>query len=236
MKLLLVEDDREIAEALCQVLASSYDITLVGTGKSGLEKARGGKYGLMILDLNLPDMSGLEVCQKLRSEGWKTPILILTGQDKVMDKIRLLDAGADDYLTKPFSLGELKARLRVLRRHDARRTGTEAEHLSVEDLSLDRTKHTIKRAGRPIALRRKEFVILECLMLHAGTVVSRTVLGNYAWQDGDKPWTNTIDVHIKHLRDKVDRPFGKQLILTVHGLGYKVEASSHDTNTKELGP
>ncbi|HVX47879.1 MAG TPA: response regulator transcription factor [Candidatus Saccharimonadales bacterium] len=229
MKLLLVEDDREIAEALCQVLAPTYDITLVGTGSSGLEKALSGQYGLMILDLNLPDMNGLEVCQKLRDKGWKTPILILTGQDKVMDKIRLLDAGADDYLTKPFSLGELKARLRVLRRHNAKRADAEARQLAVEDLTLDRTKHTVKRAGQPIDLRRKEFAILECLMLHAGTVVSRTVLGNYAWQDEDKPWTNTIDVHIKHLRDKVDRPFGHQLIQTVHGLGYKVAPPSHST-------
>lgn len=224
MKLLLIEDDREIAGALCQVLASAYDVSLVGTGMSGLEKARTGEYGLIILDLNLPDINGLEVCQKLRDEDWKMPILILTGQDKIMDKIRLLDAGADDYLTKPFSLGELKARLRVLRRHDSRQAGAEAERLSVGDLSLDRNQHTVKRSDNLIILRPKEFALLECLMLHAGTVVSRTVLGNYAWKDNDKPWTNTIDVHIKHLRDKVDRPFKKQLIRTMHGLGYKIEA------------
>lgn len=223
MKLLLIEDDREIAGALCHVLAPNYQVTLVGTGRSGVEQAQSGKYGLIILDLNLPDTTGLQVCQELREHGFDTPILILTGQNKIMDKIRLLDAGADDYLTKPFSLGELKARLRVLRRR-GQRPGTESESLSAGDLTLDRTKHQVRRAGQTIHLRRKEFALLECLMLHAGTVVSRTILGNYAWQGSEKPWTNTIDVHIKHLRDKVDRPFTQPVIHTVHGLGYKLDA------------
>lgn len=223
MKLLLIEDDREIAMALCHVLAPVYVVTLVGTGASGLEQAKSGKYGLIVLDLNLPDISGLSVCQELRAEGRNTPIMILTGQAKVMDKIRLLDAGADDYLTKPFSLGELKARLRVLQRR-GHRPGAEAEFLSVGELTLDRTRHQVQRAGQTIILRRKEFSLLECLMLHSGTVVSRAILGNYAWQGNDKPWTNTIDVHIKHLRDKVDRPFEQPLIQTVHGLGYKLDA------------
>lgn len=223
IKLLLIEDDREISGALSEVLAPSYEVTLAATGKSGLEQARKGKYNLLVLDLNLPDINGLEICQQLREEGWKLPILILTGQGKVMDKIRLLDAGADDYLTKPFSLGELKARLRVLRRR-TNQPDVEAEFLSVGELNLDRTRHIVRRSGQRINLRRKEFALLECLMLHAGTVVSRTILGNYAWQDNEKPWTNTIDVHIKHLRDKVDRPFGQPLIHTVHGLGYRIDA------------
>lgn len=223
MKLLLIEDDREIATALCHVLAPAYTVTLVGTGASGLQQAKTGKYGLIVLDLNLPDINGLHVCQELRTEGYNTPILILTGQTKVMEKIRLLDAGADDYLTKPFSLGELKARLRVLQRR-GHRPSVEAEFLSVGDLTLDRTKHQVQRAGQNIVLRRKEFSLLECLMLHSGTVVSRPILGNYAWQGNEKPWTNTIDVHIKHLRDKVDKPFERPLIHTVHGLGYKLDA------------
>lgn len=222
MKLLLIEDDREIATALCHVLAPVYDVTLMGSGKGGLEQARSGRYKLIILDLNLPDMNGLEVCKSLREEGCDIPILILTGQSQIMDKIRLLDAGADDYLTKPFSLGELKARLRVLQRRN-QRPGIEEERLVVGDLTLDRAKHKVWRSKRLISLRRKEFALLECLMLHAGTVVSRTILGNYAWQESDKPWTNTIDVHIKHLRDKVDRPFDRQLIRTEHGLGYRLD-------------
>jgi len=224
MKLLLIEDDREIAGALCQVLAPTYEVAVADTGAGGLEQVRGGKYNLIILDLALPDITGLEVCQQLREEGFKTPVMILTGQNKVIDKIRLLDAGADDYLTKPFSLGELKARLRVLQRR-GRRPGAEAESLSVGDLTLDRNRHRVRRSGRLIKLRRKEFALLECLMLHAGTVVSRSVLGSYAWQSSDKPWTNTIDVHIKHLRDKVDRPFSRPLIRTIHGLGYRLDVA-----------
>lgn len=227
MKLLIIEDDREIATALCYVLSATYDVTLIGTGDSGFDQAMTDAYGLIILDLNLPDMDGLKVCRQLRAEGCNTPILVLTGQRRVMDKIHLLDAGADDYLTKPFSLGELKARLRVLQRR-GHRPGTEAEILSVGELQLDRTKHRVQRAGQIINLRRKEFAMLECLMLHAGAVVSRKVLGNYAWLGSEKPWTNTIDVHIKHLRDKVDRPFKRPLILTVRGLGYKIDATRSD--------
>ena len=221
--LLLIEDDREIANALCHVLAPAYNVTLTASGNSGLERLQNETYDLVILDLNLPDMNGLEVCQQLRGSGSNTPVLIVTGQTKVMDKIRLLDAGADDYLTKPFSLGELKARLRVLRRRGSRPTAA-AEILSINELTLNRTKHEVTRSGQHIRLRRKEFLLLECLTLHAGTVVTRTILGNYAWQHGDKPWTNTIDVHIKHLRDKVDRPFDRRIIRTVHGLGYILEA------------
>jgi DNA-binding response OmpR family regulator len=223
VKLLLVEDDREIAGALCQVLAPTYEVRIVNTGKGGLEQATGGNYGIIVLDLNLPDINGLKVCQQLRSNKVETPILILTGQNKIMDKIRLLDAGADDYLTKPFSLGELKARLRVLRRRGPQ-ADSETANLLVGDISLDRTKHHVERAGQPIYLRRKEFALLECLMLHAGNVVSRTILGNYIWPGDDKPWANTIDVHIKHLRDKIDKPFDYPVIHTVHGLGYKLEA------------
>ncbi len=226
MKLLLIEDDREIATALCHVLAPVYTVTLVGTGGSGLRHALNGTYGMIILDLNLPDTNGLEVCQELRAEGCNTPVIILTGQTRVMDKIRLLDAGADDYLTKPFSLGELKARLRVLQRR-GHRPGSGAEFLSVGELTLDRVKHQVKRAGHTIDLRPKEFALLECLMLHTGTVVNRSILGNYAWQNSDKPWTNTIDVHIKHLRDKLDRPFEWPLIQTVHGLGYKLDGAEY---------
>lgn len=234
MKLLLIEDDREIANALCHVLAPLYSVTLIGKGKSGLEQAKTNRYSLIILDLNLPDISGLEICQRLRGEGHDMPILILTGQTRIMDKIQLLDAGADDYLTKPFSLGELKARLRVLQRR-GQQADASVDALSVGQLRLDRARHQARRDGQVIPLRRKEFALLECLMLHAGTVVSRTILGNYAWQAGDRPWTNTIDVHIKHLRDKIDRPFNQKYICTVHGLGYKLDITkpSRDSKTED---
>ncbi|HVI60570.1 MAG TPA: response regulator transcription factor [Candidatus Saccharimonadales bacterium] len=223
MKLLLIEDNREIGAALRQVLTADYSVTLTDSGLTGLKHARNKQFDLIILDLNLPDMAGLEVCQQLRADGFGGPVLILTGETKIMSKIKLLDAGADDYLTKPFSLGELKARLRVLLRR-GQPPAADAEPLVVGDLVLDQRQRQVRRGGQVIHLRRKEFALLECLMLHAGINVSRTLLGSYAWQGADKPWSNTIDVHIKHLRDKLDRPFEEDLITTVHGTGYRLEA------------
>lgn len=223
MQLLLIEDSRDIAATLSQALAADYVVTIAGTGFSGLHHAQNKNYDSIILDLNLPDMSGLQVCETLRSDGCTTPILILTGEAGVMTKIRLLDAGADDYLTKPFSLGELKARLRALQRRD-RQVPLDLPQLTIGELTLDKAKHQVEREGQIISLRRKEFALLECLMRHADTVVTRSALGNYAWHGADTPWTNTIDVHIKHLRDKIDRPFGRSFIQTVHGLGYKFES------------
>lgn len=222
MRLLFVEDDRGIAAALIQALANDHQITLAPTGGRGLFEARNNQYDAVILDLNLPDMSGLDVCRQMREDGMTLPILILSAETEIMSKIRLLDAGADDYLTKPFSLGELKARLRVLHRNtaNAKPLPKVIEH---GDLMLDADRHYVERQGQRITLRPKEFLLLECLMLQPGLVISRSALGNYAWH-GDTPWTNTIDVHIKHLRDKIDRPFERPLIQTVHGIGYKLTA------------
>lgn len=222
-KLLLVEDDRSIANALAQALYTSYEIDIAPTGKLGLYKTDTEQYEIIILDLNLPDLSGTIICQQLRERGVASPILILTGEDKVLTKINLLDAGANDYLTKPFSLGELKARLRVLGRPSLPRTAGPA-HLTIDDLVVDRQNFTVSRGGQPVNLRRKEFALLEYLMAHAGSVVTRDALARYVWQGSPNLWTNTVDVHIKHLRDKIDRPFGSKFIKTVHGLGYKFEA------------
>lgn len=222
MKLLLIEDDRDIALAISRALATSYSVTIAGTGETGIAKVRTGAYDLVVLDLNLPDISGHEVCANIRKYSSSLPILVLTGNDKVLTKIKLLDAGADDYLTKPFSLGELKVRLRAIHRR-ASRNNNQQRLLVFDDLILDSDRHSVERAGQPIKLRRKEFALLECLMQNSGQVVTRDILSNYAWRENEDPWTNTIDVHIKYLRDKVDRPFDKQLIKTVHGLGYKLE-------------
>lgn len=231
MNILLIDDDRGISSALKQALVGSFALDIAYDGVSGLERARSGKYQLIILDLDLPDMTGLAVCQQLRSEGLAVPILVLTGDSAILHKINLLDAGANDYLTKPFSLGELKARLRVL----GRQIGIAVplpQFLAVDDIILDSQTHQVRRAGVLLVLRRKEFAMLECLMQNAGTVVTRQALMHYAWQAHQDPWTNTIDVHIKYLRDKVDRPFARQLIKTVHGLGYKLEAPRGVANTK----
>jgi DNA-binding response OmpR family regulator len=231
MKVLLIEDDRGIALALSQALALTHVVVIASEGLEGIRLARREQFDVIILDLNLPDMNGLEVCEEMRALGVNTPILILSGESQVLSKIRLLDAGANDYLTKPFSLGELKARLRVLDRQK-HRGQAHSTQLRVADLTIDTKRHIVTRAGETIKLRRKEFLLLECLMRQVGTVVSRKVLAEYAWPDADSPWANTIDVHIKYLRDKIDRPFPRHLIHTVHGMGYKIEAAGGQPDEK----
>ena len=221
-KVLLVEDDRNISGALAHALRSTYEVDVAATGKLAFYKTDIEAYDVIILDLNLPDMGGLHICQELRVRGVKAPILILSGEANVLTKINLLDAGANDYLTKPFSLGELKARLRTLIRN-APQTAAPTAKLIVGELTLDRQKYSVSFRDTDISLRRKEFCLLECLMENAGLVVSRDKLAHHAWQGPGGLWTNTVDVHIKHLRDKLDRRFGIRIIHTVHGLGYKFE-------------
>lgn len=229
MKLLLIDDSSEICTALSRALYTDYDVDIAPTGQIGLNKALTNDYSLIILDLNLPDMNGLEVCQTLRYQNVSIPILILSAETKVLSKINLLDAGADDYLTKPFSLGELKVRLRTLLRHSVTST-VHHNHLVVGSLELDSAEHSVYRDGTNIKLRRKEFALLECLMQNPGDVVSRPQLSNHAWNESEEPWKNTIDVHIKYLRDKIDKPFTKKLILTVHGFGYKLDIDEQVNN------
>lgn len=225
MKLLLIEDSRDICLALSKALATLHDIDIAPTGQQGLTLAATNEYSVIILDLGLPDINGQEVCRKIRDFDHQTPILILSGETKVLTKIAVMDIGADDYLTKPFSLGELKVRLRALERRSSL-SPTHASHLTVTDLTLDSNTHVVHRGDQEIKLRKKEFALLECLMHNAGSVVSRQMLSNYAWHGEQDTWTNTVDVHIKYLRDKIDRPFETQLIKTVHGLGYKLESKT----------
>lgn len=221
-KLLLIEDDKGISSALKQALASNYSVEVTDKGLIGVELASSNKYQLIILDLNLPDSKGLDICRDIRANGINTPIIIITADSAVLKKISLLDAGANDYLTKPFSLGELKARMRVTERTSSYSEPV-TQFLYIHDIVLDCISHQVKRAGVSIELRKKEFMMLECLMQNSGTVVTRQALMHYAWNGNQDPWTNTVDVHIKYLRDKVDRPFSVPLIKTVHGLGYKLE-------------
>lgn len=221
-KILLVDDDRHIARALALALRSSFAVDLAADGEQALALLVDSEYSAIVLDLNLPGISGLDVCQQLRATGISTPILILTGESQVLTKINLLDAGANDYITKPFSLGEFKARLRVLIRTNHHAVSP-LKHLKVSGLILNRQTRTVTREGVVITLRRKEFALLECLMEYAGTVVTRPTLTRHAWQGEADPWTNTVDVHVKYLRDKIDRPFAQPLIQTVHGLGYRMK-------------
>jgi two-component system OmpR family response regulator len=226
-KMLLIEDDRKIAGALAHALKNAYDVESTSSGKLAIYKTDRQQYDIIVLDLNLPDMPGIFICQQLRDRGLRTPILILTGEAKILTKINLLDAGANDYLTKPFSLGEFNARLRVLVRSAAEQlVQPVVKSLVIHGVSLDRQRYSVTRDGVNIPLRRKEFDILECLLEQAGHVVSRDALSRRLWADHEDRWTNTVTVHIKSLRDKIDRPFNRALIQTVHGRGYKFEAPS----------
>ncbi len=224
-KVLLVEDDRGIASALKQALQTVYHLTIAPTGQAAFYKADSGHYDIILLDLGLPDVPGATICRQWRDKGLETPILVLTADTHTMTKVNLLDSGANDYLTKPFSLGELKARMRALIRNYQQRPAPAAK-LIVGDIVLDREVFEVTREDRLVPLRRKEFSLLECLMEHAGSVVTRRTLTRYAWQGAEELWTNTIDVHIKHLRDKLDQPFDYAVIRTVHGIGYKLEVIS----------
>jgi DNA-binding response OmpR family regulator len=226
-KILLVEDDRHITTALTHALRSSYEIVVCEKGKLALYQADIIKFDLVILDIN-----GLDVCQKLRERGIKVPILILSGESTVHIKISLLDNGADDYLTKPFSLGELQARLRSLLRIRSSAAVWPASTLKVADITLNRRNFSVSRTDQEINLRRKEFEILECLMEHPDQVVTRQQLISRVWNGQNEPWNNTLDVHIKYLRDKLDKPFKQQLISTVHGRGYKLNMPVQEPASK----
>ena len=221
-RLLIIDDDRGITTALSEALSSSYEIDIASNGKTGIYKTDQQNYQAIVLDLNLPDISGLVVCQQIRERGVTTPLLILSGESKVLTKINLLDAGANDYLTKPFSLGEFKARIRSLTRSTPSESPAKSSVI-IDDLELNTITREVTRGGMPLALRRKEFAMLECLMLNAGNVVTRRALSRYAWHGEEDIWTNTIDVQIKHIRDKVDKPFNSKLIKTIHGIGYKLD-------------
>lgn len=224
MRLLIVEDEPEIILALYRSMTSTYKVDSTGSVAGALKKLDSNVYDGIILDLNLPDGSGLTICEQIRQEGATTPILVLSALTDVVDKVKLLDSGANDYLTKPFSMEELKARLRVLLRNPDNQS-TERQRLVVGDLTMDTLKREVKRGGKIIKLRRKEFAVLECLMKNAGRVVTRSSINDYAWDDQDYSATNTVDVHIKYLRDRIDRPFKIPLIKTVHGVGYKIDTA-----------
>ena len=218
-KLLLVEDDPRIAGFIERGLtAEGHVVDTAATGTAGLRMARGGSYALMILDRMLPDFDGVEVCRQLRLERVGTRILMLTAKDALGDKVGGLRAGADDYLTKPFSFDEFVARIEaLLRRSDLHRHESE---LRVADLALDPTTRRVSRGDRVIDLTPKEYALLRYLMENAGTVLSRSQILNNNWGYGFDPGTKVVDVYIRYLRKKVDEGEGTALIHTVRGAGY----------------
>jgi DNA-binding response OmpR family regulator len=221
MKILVVEDDRTVGQYVKRGLEEQrYHADLVGDGMEGLRLASGGRYDLIVLDLRLPEMNGLEVLRTLRDRGNTTPVLVLTAQDAVDFKVQALRSGADDYVTKPFAFEELLARVEALgRRPKEIRTPV----LRVGDLELDMATREVKRAGERIELTPKEYTVLEYLMRHAGRVMSRTLITEYAWDYHFDPGTNIVDVVINRLRKKVDSGHPQKLVHTVRGVGYVVK-------------
>ena len=227
MRILVVEDEAKMASFIKRGLeeeGAAVDVSI--DGQDGLYRATTGNYDLIVLDITLPLLDGLDVCRKLRENKISTPILLLTARDSVDMKVRGLDSGADDYLTKPFAFAELLARLRALRRRDRAEVNL---RLQIGDLVLDPLTRRVSRANQPITLTSKEFALLECFMRHPDQVLSRTVLSENVWDETFDSFTNVIDVYVNYLRNKVDRAFSPKLIHTVRGAGYvmrRPEASS----------
>ncbi len=218
MKILVVEDDKTVGQYVKRGLEEArYQVDLVDDGVAGLRAAASGRYDLAVLDLRLPGMGGQEVLRTLRDRGVTLPVLVLTAQDSVDFKVQALRMGADDYVTKPFALEELLARIEALGR---RPKAIAPPVLTVADLVLDTGSREVQRAGKPIELTPKEYSVLEYLMRHHGHVMSRTLITEYAWDYHFDPGTNIVDVVINRLRKKVDGPRQVKLIHTVRGVGY----------------
>ena len=222
----VVEDDPQIRRFLRTVLpAEGFEVFEAETGERGLVEAATRKPDVVILDLGLPDVDGAEVIRRLR-EWSQVPILVLSARTREQDKIAALDAGADDYLVKPFGAGELMARLRVALRHAAARAGGAAEptRLVVGDLTLDLLSRRVERANQPLDLRPREFALLEYLLRHPGQVVSREMLARDVWKELSRgtPLDNVIDVNVARLRKKVDHGFPVKLLQTVRGVGFVI--------------
>ena len=221
MKILIIEDDKKIAGFIKKGLEEEHYIADVNpNGEQGAYQALVNTYDLLILDLMLPGMDGIEVSRFLRNKKNTTPILMLTARNQLEDKVNGLNAGADDYLTKPFEFEELLARVRALLR---RQQKYKSENLVIADLELNPSRQKITRNGKNITLTSKEYALLEYLMRNQGRTVSKTQIMNHVWEVNYETFTNTVDVYIHHLRQKIDAPFKKKLIQTVRGTGYKME-------------
>ncbi len=223
MRFLVVEDEFKMARALKRGLEQEgHAVEVAGDGDTGLLLARSDGFDGVVLDVMLPGRDGFSVCRELRAAGVWTPVLMLTARDAVEDRIRGLDSGADDYLVKPFAFGELLARLRALvRRGPSERLPV----LEAADVRLDPAAHTVARADVAVELTSREFALLEFLMRHPGQAVSRTRILEQVWDVNYDGFSNVVDVYVGYLRKKLEEPFGKPLISTVRGVGYRLEAS-----------
>jgi two-component system, OmpR family, response regulator len=224
VRLLVVEDADRLRALVAQRLREDgYAVDQAGTGEGAIELATATRYDAIVLDLRLPDTDGMAVCERLRRAGCWAPVLMLTARDALVDRVAGLDAGADDYMTKPFQFPELLARLRALvRRGSAERPA----ELVAGDLRLDPAGRSVRRAGTPIELTAKEFALLEYLMRHRGVAISRDRLIDAVWDGSYSGGSNIVDVYVGRLRDKVDRPFGGSTLTTVRGVGYRLQSDA----------
>jgi two-component system copper resistance phosphate regulon response regulator CusR len=220
MRILLVEDEEKVSRFIVRGLKSDgHAIDAASDGNEGQRYLSSYKYDLVILDLNLPGMSGTDLLQQIRQKNTTVPVLVLTARDSLTDKVRNFEQGADDYLTKPFAFAELLVRIKaLLRRGPVNRSSV----LRVSDLELDRVKHMVRRQEKMIELTSKEFSLLEYLMVNAGRVLSRTMIIEHVWDQSFEGLTNIVDVYIRQLRMKIDDAFDPKLIRTVRGVGYSI--------------
>lgn len=227
MRVLVVEDERKISSYLKRALEEQgYAVDTAFTGREALDYADAAPYDIIILDILLPELDGLSVCRELRRRGNRTPILMLTARDSVDDRVNGLDAGADDYLVKPFALKELLARLRAMSRRTTEQPKSPV--LQIADLSLDTRTRRVKRGGKLIELTPKEYAVLECLMREPNRVLTRTQIAEHVWNYDVYNQSNVVDVYISNLRRKIDDGFEVKLIHTVRGVGYRLSAEPDD--------
>lgn len=218
MRILIVEDEPRLRDLIGRsLIREGYEVDSAADGAEGFEKAKSGGFDVIVLDVMLPTMSGLEISMRLRRQGVDVPILMLTARDAVDDRVAGLDAGADDYLVKPFAFAELSARLRALTRRKGDAAGTS---IQVEDVVLDRVRHEARRGARKIELTAREFALLEHLMKNAGRVLSREQILAAVWPSDYDDASNVVDTYVHYRRDKIDTKTSAPLIRTVRGVGY----------------
>ena len=221
MHVLLVEDDIRISRVVQRALSEvGHEVDVAHDGADGLARAEETPYDLLVLDVMLPERDGFSIARELRRQRQRTPILMLTARDAVADRVRGLDAGADDYLPRPFALEEFLARVRAL----GRRTSASGETLEVGDLTLDPDRHEVIRAGRTLELTAKEFDLLAYLMRNAGRVLSKPQITEHVWGYDSEATSNVVEIYVHYLREKIDKGFGRPLIRTIRGVGYTIKA------------